>query len=45
MEEFVVEHGSILLSGIVAVSVVMLLFIVTWVLSNLDLVAYGEIIG
>lgn len=45
MEEFVVEHGSILLSGIVAVSVVMLLFIVTWVLSNLDLVAFGEIIG
>ena len=45
MEEFVVEHGNILLSGIVAVGVVTLLFVVTWVLSNLDLVAAGQIIG
>lgn len=45
MEEFISEHGSILISGIVSVFLVMIILMVVMVVGNMNIYSLTSIVG
>ncbi len=45
MEHFVLEHGGVLLSGIVAIMTIVIMFLFIKVMGNMDLGAIGTLLG
>ncbi len=45
MEQFIIEHGGVLVSGIVAIMTIVLMFLIIEVLGNVDLVSIGSLLG
>ena len=45
MEQFILEHGGTLVSGIVAIMTVVIMFLVIQVMGNMDLSAIGMLLG
>lgn len=45
MEQFVMEHGGVLLSGIIAIMTIVIMFFFIKVMGNMDLGSIGTLIG
>lgn len=45
MEQFIIEHGGVLVSGIVAIMTIVSMFLIIEVLGNVDLVSIGSLLG
>ncbi len=45
MEHFILEHGGMLVSGIVAVMTIVIMFVFLRAMGNMDLSAIGMLIG
>ena len=45
MEQFIIEHGGVLVSGIVAIMTIIIMFLIIEVLGNVDLVSIGSLLG
>ena len=45
MEQFIIEHGGVLVSGIVAIMTIVIMFLIIEVLGNIDLVSIGSLLG
>ncbi|MBR3173064.1 MAG: hypothetical protein IKF24_00845 [Eubacterium sp.] len=45
MEQFIIEHGGVLVSGIVAIMTIVIMFLIIEVLGNVDLVSIGSLLG
>ncbi len=45
MEQFILEHGGTMLSGIVAIMTVVIMFLVIQVMGNMDLSSIGMLLG
>ena len=45
MEQFILEHGGTMLSGIVAIMTVVIMFLVIQVMGNMDLSSIGTLLG
>ena len=45
MEQFMLEHGGVLVSGIIAIMCIVIMFLVIEVIGNMDLESIGMLIG
>lgn len=45
MEQLIIEHGGVLVSGIVAIMTIVIMFLIIEVLGNVDLVSIGSLLG
>lgn len=45
MEQFILEHGGTLVSGIVAIMTIVIMFLVIQVMGNMDLSSIGALLG
>lgn len=45
MEQFIIEHGGMLISGVIAVMTIVIMFLVIRVMGNMDLESIGTLLG
>ena len=45
MEQFIIEHGGVLVSGVVAIMTIVIMFLLIEVLGNMDLASIGTLLG
>ena len=45
MEQFIIEHGGVLVSGVVAIMTIVMMFLLIKVMGNMDLVSIGSLLG
>lgn len=45
MEQFVLEHGGVLVSGIIAIMTIVIMFLIIEVLGNMDLGSISMLLG
>lgn len=45
MEHFILEHGGVLVSGIIAIMTIIIMFVMVKAMGNLNLEAIGMLIG
>ena len=45
MEQFIIEHGGVLVSGVVAIMTIVIMFLLIEVLGNMDLASIGLLLG
>ena len=45
MEQFIIEHGSVLVSGVVAIMTIVVMFLLIEVLGHMDLASIGSLLG
>ena len=45
MEQFILEHGGVLVSGIIAIMTIVIMFLFIEVMGNMDLGSIGKLLG
>lgn len=45
MEQFILEHGGVLVSGIIAIMTIVIMFLIIEVLGNMDLGSISMLLG
>ena len=45
MEQFILEHGGVLVSGIVAIMTIVIMFLIVRAMGNMDLESIGMLLG
>ena len=45
MENFITEHGGMLLSGIIAIMTIVIMFLIIRAMGNMDLSSLGSLLG
>ena len=45
MEQFIIEHGGVLVSGVVAIMTIVIMFLLIEVLGHMDLASIGSLLG
>ena len=45
MEQFIMEHGGVLVSGVVAIMTIVMMFLLIKVMGNMDLASIGSLLG
>ena len=45
MENFITEHGGVLVSGVIAIMTIVIMFLVIRAMGNMDLESIGSLLG
>lgn len=45
MEEFLLEHGGLIISGIIAIATLIIMAMVIWMIGRMELVSVGQTLG
>lgn len=45
MDEFLTEHGNLILSGIISVATLVIMAMVIWMIGRMELVSVGQTLG